>query len=592
VDPASAQKSEDEELAEIKKAIEKNGYHWTAGKTSVSGLTFEEKRRLCGHISPPEWVLENMPLFVPPGDSITDNIFDWRDYNCVTAAKSQDGCGSCWAFAAVGELESHMLVYDGRYEDLSEQMILSCVTTSSGCDGGFAVDAYKVFMEQGIVTEACMPYEADDQIPCNKDRCTIFTGVIGYERIRPRVDDIKAALLRGPVSTSFDVYTDFYYYEEGCYENAAGGEKIGSHAVIIVGWYEYFCGGQGAWLCKNSWGEDWGMDGFFFIKYDCCGIGSNTTQLMYGQSTVIMTLGFPNGGESFVVGSECCIKWITDRHCPTPDAYNIYLSTDKGALYSLPVVEGLDGGSSFLWKIPSVPSIDGNKLLVQAIIADTVAGMDTSDDVFAIMPDYEWPEVTVLYPNGGEVFEPGDTICIDWIATDNAGIDSINVYYSEYESYIYIPIAVGEELEPPYCWVIPDGVIGDYVIKITAYDPSLQKDTDFSDAAFSIDQTGTGDEPEGPAVYANRLEQNYPNPFNGTTTIAYSVAERCDVVVGIYDTAGKLVRIIERRAREPGRYETVWRGTDTEGRAVASGVYFCSIDAGGFRDSRKIVYLR
>ena len=140
--------------------------------------------------------------------------------------------------------------------------------------------------------------------------------------------------------------------------------------------------------------------------------------------------------------------------------------------------------------------------------------------------------------------------------------------------------------------MVPDGVVGEYIIKITAYDPSLWKDTDLSDDPFSIEQTATGDEPEGPPAYTNRLEQNYPNPFNGTTTIAYSVAERCDVTVSIYDTAGKLVSVIERASREPGRYETLWMGTDAEGRDVASGVYFCSINAGSFKETRKIVYLR
>ena len=316
-----------------------------------------------------------------------------------------------------------------------------------------------------------------------------------------------------------------------------------------------------------------------------------TTQILYEPSPAKLTIAAPNGGETFIEGSKYTVRWLLDRYREDPDAINLYLSIDGGARYVHPIVDGLESGSSFEWKIPTIPTSKA-RVLIEGIVDGVVGGMDTSNEIFTIEPDYLWPEVTVLYPNGGETFAPGDTVCIDWIATDNAGVDSVSIYYSEFESYVYTPIALSEENDPPYCWVVPDGVVGEYIIKVTAYDPSLWKDTDLSDEQFYIEQTATGEEPEGPPAYTNRLEQNYPNPFNGTTTIAYSVSERCDVTVSIYDTAGKLVAIIERKAREPGRYETVWRGTDSEGRDVASGVYFCSINAGSFKETRKIVYLR
>ncbi len=588
---ASAERTEEEELAEIRKEIEEKGYHWTAGKTSFSGLSLEEKQRLCGYISPPASLLERMPVFLPPGDEITDRLFDWRDYGVVTPVKSQGACGSCWLFAAMAELESHMMIYDGIYEDLSEQMVLSCSSPNDGCNGGFAWRAYMFFQEYGVVPEACMPYKADDQIPCDTEGCLFFPKIVGAERMGHDIDMIKSALLRGPVSTAFIVYNDFYFYIDGCYEHAYG-EEIGSHAVLIVGWNDGMCDGEGAWICKNSWGDDWGMDGYFYIKYGSCKVGMESTQLIYEPCPLRLTLAYPNGGESFIVGSTCLAKWIVDRLGPTPDAYNIYMSIDNGGSYTYQIVEGLAGGAYFEWQVPSVPLISGNKLLVEAVIDGNVVGLDTSDETFSIRPDFLWPEVTVLYPNGGETFTEGDTICIDWIATDNAGIDSVNIYYSEYESYVYVPISVGEELDPPYCWAVPEGFEGDYIIKVTAYDPSEWKDSDLSDGPYSIEQTATGEEPEDQPAFVDRLEQNYPNPFNGTTTVAYSVAGSCDVEISIYDSSGKLVRVLERCTREPGRYEVVWRGTDSNGRAVASGVYFCSIDAGSFEQTRKIVYLR
>ena len=68
----------------------------------------------------------------------------------------------------------------------------------------------------------------------------------------------------------FDVYGDFLTYEGGVYYNVTG-KYIGVHTVEIFGW------GKGAnntdyWLCKNSWGESWGLDGYFMIKMGNCGI--------------------------------------------------------------------------------------------------------------------------------------------------------------------------------------------------------------------------------------------------------------------------------------------------------------------------------
>ncbi|MCK4235750.1 MAG: T9SS type A sorting domain-containing protein, partial [Candidatus Krumholzibacteria bacterium] len=113
------------------------------------------------------------------------------------------------------------------------------------------------------------------------------------------------------------------------------------------------------------------------------------------------------------------------------------------------------------------------------------------------------------------------------------------------------------------------------------------------DTALRIALHGISDPASAPGLpRAFTLEQNFPNPFNGTTTIFYSVAELCDVEIRIYDTAGRLVRILERKQRGPGRYRIIWNGKGDGGQDVSSGVYFCRIKAGKFRQTRKILYLR
>ena len=216
-----------------------------------------------------------------------------------------------------------MLIYDGRYEDLSEQMVLSCLKTSGDCcRGGRSWETYKFIMKEGIADEACMPYGGSTTIDCEFHGCNIMANMTGYESVLQDVGVIKEALLRGPVTTGFDVDYNFDYYQDGCYEGPTG-DFIGRHAVLIVGWNDNMCGGEGAWLCKNSWGEDWGMDGFFYIKYDCYDIGRSGTQIVYEPSPAKVILASPDGGETLIEGGDCEISWILDRHRVIPDAVNI-----------------------------------------------------------------------------------------------------------------------------------------------------------------------------------------------------------------------------------------------------------------------------
>jgi len=90
-----------------------------------------------------------------------------------------------------------------------------------------------------------------------------------------------------------------------------------------------------------------------------------------------------------------------------------------------------------------------------------------------------------------------------------------------------------------------------------------------------------------------QLDQNYPNPFNPVTTIRYDLPEASSVDLRIYELAGRLVRILEPGVyREPGRYEVTWDGRNDRGGEVATGIYFCRIDAGRFHQVRRMVLIR
>jgi hypothetical protein len=99
-----------------------------------------------------------------------------------------------------------------------------------------------------------------------------------------------------------------------------------------------------------------------------------------------------------------------------------------------------------------------------------------------------------------------------------------------------------------------------------------------------------GDGPELPAVFS--LNQNYPNPFNATTEIRYDLPRDCNVELTIYNVAGQRVRILVNKRETAGYKNARWDGTNDEGTAVTSGVYFYVLKTDGFKEIKKMVLLR
>ena len=89
------------------------------------------------------------------------------------------------------------------------------------------------------------------------------------------------------------------------------------------------------------------------------------------------------------------------------------------------------------------------------------------------------------------------------------------------------------------------------------------------------------------------LGQNHPNPFNPSTTIPFTIAaDDSKVRLLILDASGRLVRTLFNGIKPAGTHTTTWDGRDDRGGATSSGVYFCVLDAGGERRTRKLVLLK
>ncbi|HVP57112.1 MAG TPA: C1 family peptidase [bacterium] len=283
---ASAQPTQAEldRIDAVRQMIAERGYTWTAGVTSVSNLTDEEMKRLCGLRIPPDLearraearregrMIEEIPGMAFP------SAFDWRTQGGVTPIKNQGNCGSCWDFCATAAFESQILIYSGVEENLSEQAVLSCNTVGDNCDGGWMETAYDMFISHGAVREPCMPYHEVDTDACTQSSCDVAATLDGYYAVDNTVNAIKTALLDGPVASGIAVCSGFQTYTGGCFQDNCTDLN---HGVLIVGWDDTQCSGQGAWIIKNSWGPAWGINGYMYIKYGSSQIGYGAEALNY-----------------------------------------------------------------------------------------------------------------------------------------------------------------------------------------------------------------------------------------------------------------------------------------------------------------------
>jgi hypothetical protein len=109
-----------------------------------------------------------------------------------------------------------------------------------------------------------------------------------------------------------------------------------------------------------------------------------------------------------------------------------------------------------------------------------------------------------------------------------------------------------------------------------------------------VDSSATSIEDGDLAAAAERtLTQNYPNPFRGATRIRYAARAGEPADLTVYDVAGRKVKeLASGTSARSGWVEVEWNGRNESGKAVASGVYFCVLEAGDTRETRRMLLLR
>ncbi len=201
--------------------------------------------------------------------------FDWRSLGKVTPVKDQNPCGSCAYFSSLAAWEGSYAIRNNVHVDSSEQRLLSCTTGS--CSGESLGDVAAEMLDEGTSTEAAYPYVASNTA-CNTTIATPYN-TINTARVDPSVhlssvDEIQQAICdHGPVVMAFASTPAFQAYSSGIFNEQD--PRWVNHGMTIVGWDDRARDPQGGgyWIVKNSWGTDWGEDGYARIDYNSNKVG-------------------------------------------------------------------------------------------------------------------------------------------------------------------------------------------------------------------------------------------------------------------------------------------------------------------------------
>lgn len=208
------------------------------------------------------------------------------------------------------------------------------------------------------------------------------------------------------------------------------------------------------------------------------------------------------------------------------------------------------------------------------------------------------PQVTIISPNGGENFVVGETCDITWLAEDNIGVDSISILYSIDTGSNWETIATGEANDSTYSWTIPDTPSYNCLVKLLAYDSSLNIGEDQSNAVFSISSLGIEENNSSSGPLA--LLHIAPNPFRESTEITFSMRQNAEEkgidpgstsFLKIYDVGGRLIRQWDYPTASQS-CRVVWDGRNDSGCGIPPGVYLVRFETRDHAVTKKIILLR
>ena len=270
-------------------AFESNESYQT-GITKFSDLTYQEFAKIYLNLNYNALAVANFNPTIVKASNAAPDAYDWRDQGYVSHVKDQGSCGSCWAFSTVGNLEGLYYKEKQTMVTLSEQMLVDCDTYDSGCNGGLMENTFTWLKENGgIMTDTDYPYKGRKGTCQSDETKYVDMQITGYTKLGSGSstwdpvdeDEIKEFLYEtGPLAVALNA-NPLQTYSSGILDKTSSQCPTSgmNHAVTMVGYGHDDSQDKDYWIVKNSWGKNWGEDGYFRIRRGtgCCGINCYIT---------------------------------------------------------------------------------------------------------------------------------------------------------------------------------------------------------------------------------------------------------------------------------------------------------------------------